>query len=112
MFRTNAPIIVVPTIEAERALGASLAAAGQAAYREIAVAAKGLEISFLQFAFQGHILAVCSRVRRSGMVEIELGLGDRTLPASIFTTEQSRQARKTVSIGARPRCAARRPGPS
>jgi hypothetical protein len=108
MFRTNAPIIVVPTMEAERALGASLLAAGQAAYREIAVAAKGLEISFLQFVFQGQTLAVCSRVRLSGMVEIELGLGDRTLPASIFTAEQSRQARNALRAGGRPRQTGRR----
>jgi len=41
MFRIHAPVIVVPTIEAEQALSASLRGAGQAAYREIAVAAKG-----------------------------------------------------------------------
>lgn len=104
MFSTQAPIVIIPTLEAERALGASLRAAGQAAYREIAMAAKGLEIDFLQFVFQAQTLAVCSRVRRSGMVEIELGLGDKTLPASVFTADQNRQARASArpGVGARP----------
>ena len=43
MFRIQAPILIVPTAEAKTALGADLQAAGLAAYREIAIAAKGLE---------------------------------------------------------------------
>lgn len=97
MFRAQPPVIVVPTREAETVLGSSLRTAGQAAFREIAVAAKGLEIDFLQFNFCGQTLAVCSRVRRSGVVEIEMGLGDRSLPSSIFTSEQARLARARVS---------------
>ena len=92
MFRIQAPIIVVPTAEARRAVGAHLCAASQAAFREIAMAAKGLEIAHLQFAFRGLTLAVCSRVRRSGVVEIEMGLGDARLPASCFTAKQLRDA--------------------
>jgi hypothetical protein len=52
------------------ALGVHLEDAGLAAYREIAVAAKGLEIAYLQFVFRGRTLAVCSRIRRDGIVEI------------------------------------------
>jgi len=66
--------------------------AALAAYREIALAAKGLEIAHLQFAFRGLTLAVCSRVRRDGIVEIEMGLGDPRLPKSAFTAAQMRQA--------------------
>jgi hypothetical protein len=51
------------------------------AHREIAVAAKGLEIAYLRFSFLELILAVSSRVRRDGVVEIEIGLGDPQLPA-------------------------------
>ena len=65
---------------------------GLAAYREIALAAKGLEIAYLQFVFRGLTLAVCSRVRRDGIVEIEMGLGDPRLPRSTFTAAQMRQA--------------------
>ena len=80
-FRIHAPVVLVPTAEAERAIGAhSLLPAGQAAHREIALAARGLEIAHLQFAFRGLTLAVCSRVRRDGAVEIEMGLGDPRLP--------------------------------
>ena len=74
MFRIQAPIIIVPTVEARQALGRHLRWAGLAAYREVAVAAKGLEIAHLQFTFFELTLAVCSRVRRDGIVEI--GLGD------------------------------------
>lgn len=92
MLVIETPILIVPTAEAREALGAQLRRAGAAAYREIALAAKGLEIAHLQFAFGKLTLAVCSRVRRNGMVEIEIGLGDPRLPRSTFTAEEMRQA--------------------
>ena len=92
MFRIHAPILIVPTAEAREAIGPRLQAAGLAAYREIVLAAKGLEIAHLQFVFGRLTLAVCSRVRRDGVVEIELGLGDPRLPKSSFTAAQMRQA--------------------
>ena len=92
MFRVQTPVIVIPTPEARQAIGVRLVPAGQAAFREIALAAKGLEIAHLQFAFCELTLAVCSRVRRSGLVEIEMGLGDARLPASTFTATQMREA--------------------
>jgi hypothetical protein len=79
---------------------------GLAAYREIALAAKGLEIAYLQFVFRGLTLAVCSRVRRDGIVEIEMGLGDPRLPRSTFTAAQMRQAEAAFS-GAERRRASR-----
>ena len=97
MFRIQAPILIVPTVEARKALGHKLRWAGLAAYREIAVAAKGLEIAHLQFAFFELTLAVCSRVRRDGIVEIEIGLGDSRLPARSFTATQIRHAMMAVA---------------
>jgi hypothetical protein len=94
MFQIQAPILIVPTAEARQALGHRLRSAGLAAYREITVAAKGLEIAHLQFSFFELTLAVCSRVRRDGIVEIEIGLGDPKLPARTFTAAQIRQAAK------------------
>ena len=91
MFRIQAPILIVPTVEARQALGRRLRWAGLAAYREIAVAAKGLEIAHLQFTFFDLTLAVCSRVRRDGMVEMEIGLGDPRLPKRSFTATQIRE---------------------
>jgi hypothetical protein len=92
MFRVQAPILIVPTAEARAAIGPHLRPAALAAYREIALAAKGLEIAHLQFVFLKFTLAVCSRVRRDGIVEIEIGLGDPRLPKSSFTAAQMRQA--------------------
>jgi hypothetical protein len=92
MSRIEVPLIVVPTNDARSALGTRLQEAGLAAYREIAVAAKGLEIAHLQFVFYGLTLAVCSRVRRDGIVEIEIGIGDARLPKSAFTAAQLRDA--------------------
>jgi hypothetical protein len=96
MLQIQAPILIVPTAEARQALGGRLRWAGLAAYREVAVAAKGLEIAHLQFVFFGLTLAVCSRVRRDGIVEIEIGLGDPKLPAHSFTAAQIRQAMAAV----------------
>ncbi len=92
MFRVQAPVFVVATAEAKQAIGLRLLWAGQAAYREIALAVKGLEIAHLQFAFRELTLAVCSRVRRDGVVEIEIGLGDPRRPTSLFTAKQLREA--------------------
>lgn len=100
MFRIQAPILIVPTVEARQALGRRLRWAGLAAYREIAVAAKGLEIAHLQFTFFDLTLAVCSRVRRDGIVEIEIGLGDPKLPARTFTAAQIRQAVAAAQVRA------------
>src|SRR5262249_39470153 len=92
MFKIHAPFLMIPTAEARQALGGHLQQAALAAYREIALAAKGLEISHLQFVFGRLTLAVCSRVRRDGIVEIEMGVGDPRLQKSSFTTSQMRQA--------------------
>jgi hypothetical protein len=107
MFQIQAPILVVPAADAKRAVGVHLQVAGLAAYREIALAAKGLEIAHLQFVFRGLTLAVCSRVRRDGIVEIEMGLGDPRLPKSAFTAAQMRQA----EAASRARTGAARRGP-
>lgn len=109
MFRIQAPIVVIPTSDARLALGVHLQAAGLAAYREIAVAAKGLEIAHLQFVFRGSTVAVCSRIRRDGIVEIEMGLGDPRLPKSAFTAAQMREAEAAARARAG---AARRNGPA
>jgi hypothetical protein len=41
MFQIQAPILIVPTADAKLAVGVHLQAVGVAAYREIALAAKG-----------------------------------------------------------------------
>ena len=92
MFRVQAPVVIVPTVEARRAVGEGLRSAAIAAYREIAHGGKGLEMAHLQFEFQNLTLAACSRIRRDGFIEIELGLGQPGLPRSSFTAKQMREA--------------------
>ena len=101
MFRIQAPILIVPTSEARQVLGVYMRPAGLAAYREIALAAKGLEIAHLQFMFGRLTLAVCSHVRGDGIVEIEIGLGDPRLPKSTITCAQMRQAENAARARAR-----------
>ena len=92
MYRIEAPVHIAPTNEAKAPLGVRLREAGLAAFREIAISAKGLEMAHLQFTFQRLTLAVCSRVQRDGVVEIEIGLGDPRSPKSAFTAAQLREA--------------------
>jgi hypothetical protein len=95
-MRLQPPIRLVTTAEVRQALGPSLRDAAYLAYREIALAAKGLEIACLQFAFDDVTLAVCSRVRRDGTVEIEIGLGDARLRTRCFTQAELRAAEHTA----------------
>jgi hypothetical protein len=88
----HAPIPVIPTPEARDALGVQLRPAALKAHRQIALATKGLEIAYHQFAFGTLTLAVCSRVRRDGLTEIEIGLGDPRLPQTTFTAAQLQNA--------------------
>ena len=99
MFRVQAPVVIVPTAEVRRAVGEGLRSAAIAAYREIAQIGKGLEMAHLQFAFHDLTLAVCSRIRRDGFIEIELGLGQPGLPRSSFTMKQMHAAEARARSG-------------
>lgn len=91
MIRVQLPFLFLPTREARDVLGARAGTAAACAFREIARAARSLDIQFLQFAFEELTLAVCSRVRGDGLVEIEAGLGDARLPRCVFTAEQAKR---------------------
>jgi hypothetical protein len=101
MYKIETPVIIIPTAEAKHALGHRLYLAGVAAHREIAMAAKGLEIGHLQFAFFELTLAICSRIRRNGVVEIEIGLGNPSLPSRSFTATQIREAMAAAAMKAK-----------
>lgn len=88
MFQIQAPIVIIPTLEARSALGRRLRWAGLDACREIAIAAKGVEIAHLQFAFVELRSAGGSRVRPDGVIEIDLG--NPNLPARSLTAAQIR----------------------
>lgn len=102
MFRVQAPIIIIPTAEVRVAVGKHLRAASIDAYRAIAQNGEGLEIAHLQFRFRDRTLAVCSRIRRNGFIEIELGLGDSRLPACTVTARQFREAETNARKGNQP----------
>jgi hypothetical protein len=92
MARIEVPFIVIPNRDARSALGSRLNEAALAAYREVTTTSKGLELAHLQFDFHRLTLAISSRVRRDGLVEIEIGMGDPRLPKSTFTSAQLREA--------------------
>jgi hypothetical protein len=101
MFRVQAPVIVIPTAEVRSAVGKHLRAAMVDAYRAIARNGEGLEIAHLQFRFRDRVLAVCSRIRTDGFIEIELGLGNPKLPGRIITLRQLRDAEAANQPGRR-----------
>ena len=103
MFRVVAPVVIVPTAEAIAALGVQVRPAGLAAWREIARRAQGLEMAHFQIVHCGVTLAVSSRLRQDGFIEIELGLGDPRQAARVIPAAELRRAatRGRLSAGAR-----------
>jgi hypothetical protein len=92
MFQVQAPVVIVPSTEARAALGAELRSAALAAWREIARRGQGLEMAHFQIVHAGVTLAVCSRIRGDGFIEIGLGLGDPKQAARVIPAAQLRQA--------------------
>src|SRR5580658_8734097 len=76
VFQVQAPVVIVPSAEARAALGAQVRLAALAAWRELARRGEGLEMAHFQIDHAGMTLAVCSRLRPDGFIEIEIGLGD------------------------------------
>jgi hypothetical protein len=102
MWRTLPPILFHPTLELRGVLGTHARAAAACAFREIALAAKGLEIEHLQFEFQGFTVAVYSRVRGDGRLVIEAGVGNPNLPRRCITADHARQVAQRVASTQRP----------
>jgi hypothetical protein len=96
MFQVQAPVVIVPTLEARAALGVQLRPAALSAWREIARRRQGLEMAHFQIVHSGVTLAVCSRVRADGFIEIELGLGDPRQAARVISAAQLRQAEARI----------------
>lgn len=100
----------IPTAAARAAFGTRLGEIAAQAFRAIAREAKGFEVAHLQFRRGRDVVAVCSHVRRSGEIEIEIDVGNERLPAVVFTEEQLRRAnphaRDRTRTVARPRSGA------
>ena len=106
MFQVLAPVVVRPSADARAALGVQLQPAAKAAWLEIARRGKGLEMAHFQIVHTGVTLAVCSRLRRDGFIEIELGLGDprqaaRVIPAAQLRRDEARSQTRQMPHGSR-----------
>ena len=97
MFQVQAPVVIAPSTEARAALGAQLRPAALAAWCEIARRGQGIEMAHFQIVHSGVTLAVCSRVRRDGFIEIGLGLGDPRQAARVIPAAELRQAEVRVA---------------
>ena len=95
MFSVQAPVIIIPSAEARTALGVQLRPAGLAAWRELARRGQGLEMAYFQIVHAGVTLAISSRLRRDGVIAIEIGIGDprqaaRVIPAAVLRCAEQR----------------------
>jgi len=59
----------------------------------IARRGKGIEMAHFQIVHTGVTLAVCSRLRPDGFIEIELGIGDPRQAARVIPAAQLQRAR-------------------
>jgi hypothetical protein len=96
-YRSFASFWYIPTVEARTGFGPRLEGIAAEAFRAIARAGKGFDISHLQFRRGSDLIAVSSRVRRSGEIEMEIGVGDPRLPAIVFTEEELRTSNRHAS---------------
>lgn len=77
MITLYAPVRINVAEGAAKALGAhQLNDAARFAFKAIAAAGAGMEVSYLRFTFDRTALAVRSRFARSGVMEIDLGLAE------------------------------------
>jgi hypothetical protein len=96
-YRSFASFRYIPTVDARARFGPRLGAIAADAFRAIARAGKGFEVSHLQFHRGADLVAVSSRVRASGEIEIEIGVGNPRLPSVVFTEEELKSADRHTS---------------
>jgi hypothetical protein len=92
MFHVQAPVVIVASTEVRAALGSQLRPAAKAAWFELARLGEGLEMAHFQIVHAGVMIAVSSRLRRDGFIEIALGLGDTTLAPHVVPAAALRRA--------------------
>ena len=93
-YRSFTSFCYIPTLDARTEFGPRLEAIAADSFRAIARAGKGFEISHLQFRRGSDLVAVSSRVRPSGEVEIEIGVGNPRLPTVVFSEEELRTSNR------------------
>lgn len=91
--KTFVPLHFVATPRAAKALGDHAAGVAKMAFIEIGRATGNYTIHYAQFRTpHGDLIAVASRVKASGIVEIEIDLGNAKLPWHVITAAQHRAA--------------------
>jgi hypothetical protein len=106
-YRCFARFCYIPTAEARAKFGPRLTEIATEAFRAIALSQKGFEIAHLQFSFGQDVVAVSSRVRSYGEIEIEIDVGNPSLPTVVFSEEELRKYNR--HSGKQPRAPAGRP---
>ena len=92
MFRLLAPVVLHTTTDAHPLLAGKLRPACIAAWKVIGRREMGLEFAFLPSLFEGPPLALSSRLRRDGVIVIELALDDGRHPDRIIAEPVHHQA--------------------
>ena len=94
VFRGSIQFRFLPTTAARAAFGRRLNDIATAAFRAIARTDKGLKLAHLQFRHGQDLVAVCSRVRKDGELEIEIDVGNEQLPAVVFSDDEMKGANR------------------
>jgi len=92
--RCFAKFSYIPTAEAQATFSSRLEGIAIEAFRAIALARKGFEIAHLQFRSGADIVAVSSRVRSYGEIEIEIDVGNPSLPTIVFSEDELRKSNR------------------
>lgn len=106
-YRCFARFCYIPTAEARSHFGPRLAVIATEAFRAIALSHKGFDVAHLQFRCGRDVVAVSSRIRSYGEIEIEIGVGNPGLPTVVFSEEDLRKFNRHG--GKQARFAAKRP---
>jgi hypothetical protein len=97
MNRTIVPLYYYGTESARAAFGRDLEVVAQEAYLHLGRVADGQDLHHHQFRTRsGVLVAIASRRRKSGAVEVEIDLVTARLPARTFTVEAARRASRAV----------------
>lgn len=92
MAATLVPLHFLATPDAREAFGRDVAAVARAAFLEIGKLDAGFAVHHHAFRVLGRTVAVASRVKASGIVEIELDVVEARLPARTITRQNAADA--------------------
>ena len=90
-YRCFARFCYIPTAEARSEFGARLEVIASEAFRAIALSHKGFDVAHLQFRSGPDVVAVSSRIRTYGEIEIEIDIGNPVLPMVVFSEDDLRK---------------------